>query len=74
MSKLTHSSSWNIRFNASHSGSYSNALDLNPNILPSDSKVAFYAPLTISPLLLGFERFEENKWTSITLCIEETEG
>ena len=27
----------------------------------------------IPPLKIGFERFEENKWTSITLCIEVTE-
>ena len=40
-----HSSSWNIRFNASHSGSYFNALDLHPNVPPSDGKMAQYAPL-----------------------------
>ena len=33
------------RFNASHSGSYSNALDLHPNVPPSDVKMAQYTPL-----------------------------
>ena len=50
MSKLMHSSLWNIRFNASHSGSYSNALDLHPNVPPSDGKMAQYAPLSPPPL------------------------